>query len=912
MGVVYQARQKALNRIVALKLLAPERANDAKFAGRFAREAQALAALNHPNIVTIYDFGQAGGYYYLLMEFVDGLNLRQLLRARKFTPEEALAIVPPLCDALQFAHDRGIVHRDIKPENLLLDKTGRVKVADFGIARMLGNGSGEECGEAAAPENATQSIVGTPSYSAPEQTTNPQRVDSRADIYSLGVVFYEMLTGELPGKKIEPPSKKVQIDVRLDEVVLRALETKPELRFQQASQVKTCVETIAKTPPGGSRLEDLPMGFSKAAAPVIGAGSWWRPWSLAAAAALFIIAGSFSSWLFARDIFSSVFNPDISISFPLVPFGLPALPIGIGLLRRRPGWRRLALVAIWFCLAMIFIASGLALTASVIVSKIKFAYAGHEVAGTANGWLGLLGFALFVGVLIWLYRVLTRPDVKIQFKNFSRSRPWLEWGLFAVALFLAVTISWLRLNSGLDQLNSTLTVSSFGPEVQGVVYADRPESMCFDLATGKSTASPKDANPIEWILAGHNTVVLATNIYGNTSLGLCALWSHPIGNGLWNKPWLLDEVTVQLLTTNRWEWQSNLEFFIEFSNNRDLPRLPRTIAFRIDQHVAGLLQITGFTENPRGVEFRYKLLQIKQPTQAEASSDSVNFKSSSASSLQFRLVLPVDSPDPADWLRSASGLNRFHLSRQVLLDDAAIAQAGVDFGPYGREINLSFTDAGARRFEELTATNIHRQLAIVFRGQVLSAPTIASAIPIGQCQLEVGSMPSGEVNTIVECLNRAACPTAGAWSFSNIREKILPYQPRPEPLFGWLDLDSGIILTNSSLDWQSHTGNQWIRTNGLDVVTTESSKKLPMLLGFDLILARAPTNGWEIVTATDVIHNWKLMQQEHRQEQIIGALPDGSDIFLFQTREGGSGIMQILGFTENPPGVRVRYKLVQQ
>ena len=137
MGVVYKARQKTLNRLVALKLLAPERVRDAQFAERFTREAQALAALNHPNIVTIHDFGQSGGFYFLLMEFVDGVNLRQLLRAKKFTPEEALAIVPPLCDALQFAHERGIIHRDIKPENLLLDKTGRVKVADFGIAKMM-------------------------------------------------------------------------------------------------------------------------------------------------------------------------------------------------------------------------------------------------------------------------------------------------------------------------------------------------------------------------------------------------------------------------------------------------------------------------------------------------------------------------------------------------------------------------------------------------------------------------------------------------------------------------------------------------------------------------------------------------------------------------------------------------------
>jgi serine/threonine protein kinase len=248
MGVVYQVRQKSLNRLAALKLLAPERVHEARFAERFAREAQALAALNHPNIVTIYDFGQAGGFYYLLMEFVDGMNLRQLLRTQKCTPEEALAIVPLLCDALQYAHERGIVHRDIKPENLLLDKSGRVKVADFGIAKMMGTARGEADGGMGAADNVTKSALGTPGYRAPEQKSDPQRVDSRADIYSLGVVFYEMLTGELPGQQLQPPSKKVQIDVRLDEVVLRALEKQPELRYQQASEVKTCLETIAATP----------------------------------------------------------------------------------------------------------------------------------------------------------------------------------------------------------------------------------------------------------------------------------------------------------------------------------------------------------------------------------------------------------------------------------------------------------------------------------------------------------------------------------------------------------------------------------------------------------------------------------------------------------------------------------------
>ena len=143
MGAVYKARQPLLNRFVALKILAPEKEKDPQFAERFMREAQALARLNHPSIVTVYDFGETQGLYYLLMEFVDGMSLRQLLQSRKLAPEEALAIVPPICEALQYAHEQGIVHRDIKPENILLDKQGRVKIADFGIAKLLGQPANE-------------------------------------------------------------------------------------------------------------------------------------------------------------------------------------------------------------------------------------------------------------------------------------------------------------------------------------------------------------------------------------------------------------------------------------------------------------------------------------------------------------------------------------------------------------------------------------------------------------------------------------------------------------------------------------------------------------------------------------------------------------------------------------------------
>jgi serine/threonine protein kinase len=255
MGAVYKARQKQLDRVVALKILPPGIGDDPAFAERFAREAKALAKLNHPNIVTLYEFGEAGGQFYFLMEFVDGVNLRQLLQAGRISPREALAIVPQICDALQFAHDQGIVHRDIKPENILLDRRGRVKVADFGLAKIV-EGRDAPPGR---PERSSQrddptltdvgKAMGTPNYMSPEQIHAPGDVDNRADIYALGVVFYQMLTGELPGKTIAPPSTKVKMDVRLDEIVLRALEKNPELRYQQVSEVKTMMETIVAVNP---------------------------------------------------------------------------------------------------------------------------------------------------------------------------------------------------------------------------------------------------------------------------------------------------------------------------------------------------------------------------------------------------------------------------------------------------------------------------------------------------------------------------------------------------------------------------------------------------------------------------------------------------------------------------------------
>ncbi|MBC7818171.1 MAG: serine/threonine protein kinase [Planctomycetaceae bacterium] len=256
MGVVYKARQKELDRLVALKILRPDFENDPGFAERFQREARALAKLNHPHIVTVYDFGKQGDLYFFLMEFVDGTSLRHIEQSGQLSSKEALAIVPQVCDALQFAHEQGIVHRDIKPENILLTKDGRVKIADFGLAK-LARPHDENANAVERPLTGTREVIGTPHYMAPEQIEHPTEVDHRADIFSLGVVLYEMLTGELPLGRFPLPSQRVRIDVRLDDVVLRALEKEPAQRYQRATEVRTDVDHIRTSealPPESSKV----------------------------------------------------------------------------------------------------------------------------------------------------------------------------------------------------------------------------------------------------------------------------------------------------------------------------------------------------------------------------------------------------------------------------------------------------------------------------------------------------------------------------------------------------------------------------------------------------------------------------------------------------------------------------------
>ena len=251
MGAVYRATHPRLGRTVAIKLLRAERARSPDFAERFLREARALARLAHPSIVALHDAGEREGRLYLVMEHVDGANLRRVLREGRLAPARALAIARDLCAALEYAHAAGVVHRDLKPENVLVDAEGRVKLADFGLAKLAGDD--------APALTATGDAMGTPHYMAPEQLERPRAVDARADLYALGVVLYEMLTGVLPLGRYEPPSRRAEVELDVDLVVEKALAREPERRYAGASAMRADLErALAElaTPPASSAARE--------------------------------------------------------------------------------------------------------------------------------------------------------------------------------------------------------------------------------------------------------------------------------------------------------------------------------------------------------------------------------------------------------------------------------------------------------------------------------------------------------------------------------------------------------------------------------------------------------------------------------------------------------------------------------
>ena len=255
MSSVYKARDRLLERNVALKVLHPQYSDDAEYVERFRREARSVAQLSHPHIVTVIDWGEDGGQQFIVIEFVDGENLKQLIgRIGPLPVRRAVELALEIADALAFAHDHGLVHRDVKPQNVLLTPDGDAKVTDFGIARSLDVERGV---------TQTGTVLGTSNYLSPEQASG-QPVTPATDVYSLGVVLYELLTGDVPfpGENFvavamkhinEPPpdltARRPDVPLRLVAAVERALEKDPSRRFQSmgefGAELRRCLESNA-------------------------------------------------------------------------------------------------------------------------------------------------------------------------------------------------------------------------------------------------------------------------------------------------------------------------------------------------------------------------------------------------------------------------------------------------------------------------------------------------------------------------------------------------------------------------------------------------------------------------------------------------------------------------------------------
>ena len=244
MGTYYRARHPKLERLAAVKILPVDPRTDADLIASFKKEAKAMARLSHPNIIGIYEFLETETALYLVMEFVEGDIFERLINARSFDLSEILAIITQVCSALNHAHENGVIHRDLRPGNTMLDRSGLVKVGDFGLARLMG----EELFRRKMTE--TNLAMGTMDYVAPEQLETGYPVDHRADIYSLGMMIYKLLTRVLPRGSFVVPSKLVpNLDPRIDDLVIRCLQRNPANRFQQVTELWIEVNRLLEPPP---------------------------------------------------------------------------------------------------------------------------------------------------------------------------------------------------------------------------------------------------------------------------------------------------------------------------------------------------------------------------------------------------------------------------------------------------------------------------------------------------------------------------------------------------------------------------------------------------------------------------------------------------------------------------------------
>ncbi len=302
MGVVYKARDSHLKRFVALKVLPPEMVTDPERKQRFVQEARAASALNHPNIVTVHDIDQSDGVDFIAMEYVEGKTLGELIGRKGLKLNEALKYAVQIADALAKAHAAGIVHRDLKPGNVMVTPDGRVKVLDFGLAKLTESApaSHEDLTLTEKPSTELGLIVGTASYMSPEQAEG-KKVDARSDIFSFGSLLYEMLTGRRPFRRdsqaltlaailhLEPPPLPAEIAPELERVVTRCLRKDPARRFQTMADLKVTLEELKEESDSGKSTAE------QAAAARPSNRRFLRP-APAAAAVLALAAASVFLW----------------------------------------------------------------------------------------------------------------------------------------------------------------------------------------------------------------------------------------------------------------------------------------------------------------------------------------------------------------------------------------------------------------------------------------------------------------------------------------------------------------------------------------------------------------------------------------------------------------------------------------
>lgn len=231
MGIVFDGVQTKLERTVAVKVLTPHPDLTGVLSERFMLEARTLARLDHPNIITVHDFGQTDcKLSYIVMEKIHGHSLVEKMQGPRGDCRELVLIMAEVCDALGYAHSEDVIHRDVKPENILIDQHGRARIADFGLAKLEGASHAQRL-------TRTHQMLGTPMYMAPEQVHSASTVDSRADLYACGVMLYEILTGELPMRNPTPPSESGKSDREFDTIIMGLLEKDPDKRIGDARAV---------------------------------------------------------------------------------------------------------------------------------------------------------------------------------------------------------------------------------------------------------------------------------------------------------------------------------------------------------------------------------------------------------------------------------------------------------------------------------------------------------------------------------------------------------------------------------------------------------------------------------------------------------------------------------------------------